>query len=49
MNTIQIKHGLNPPEDGDLEPFELGYCEKEKCLYIGLISDSGEKIVVKIK
>lgn len=42
-NTIQIKHGSSPLEDGVLQPYELGYCTNKEAegLYIGL--DTGFK------
>ena len=34
-NTIQIKHGSGAPEASVLAPFELGYDDSQKKLYIG--------------
>lgn len=34
-NTITIKHGSRVPTSSSLKPYELGYDENGKCLYIG--------------
>lgn len=33
-NTIKIKRGINPPTNGDLDNYELGYAKSNKGLYI---------------
>lgn len=35
MNTIKIKHGSGDPS-GKLQPYELGFCDDDGMLYIGL-------------
>lgn len=44
-NVVQIKRGAAAPKQGDLAPYELGYCTDEKALYIG--QDSGAPVAVK--
>lgn len=48
-NILEIKHGNAIPVDGDLEPYELGYCDSNGFLYIGKQSKEGEKKVEEIK
>lgn len=48
-NILEIKHGNAVPIDGDLEPYELGYCDSNGFLYIGKQSEEGEKKVEEIK
>ena len=48
-NILEIKHGNAVPIDGDLEPYELGYCDSNGFLYIGKQSGEGEKKVEEIK
>lgn len=48
-NILEIKHGNAVPVDGDLEPYELGYCDSNGFLYIGKQSGEGEKKVEEIK
>lgn len=48
-NILEIKHGNAVPIDGDLEPYELGYCDSNGFLYIGKQSKEGEKKVEEIK
>ena len=48
-NILEIKHGNAVPTDGDLEPYELGYCDSNGFLYIGKQSEEGEKKVEEIK
>lgn len=45
-NTIKIKHGSSSLKNGDLQPYELGYCtNKENAgLYIGLEDGDFKKI-----
>lgn len=38
-NTICIKHGNEAPSAGDLQPYELGYCDGNGNLYIGQSSN----------
>lgn len=45
-NTIQIKHGATAPNDGALQPYELGYSE-DGSLYIGIPS-GGSSVTKKI-
>ena len=33
-NTVKIKRGTNPPTNGDLDNYELGYAKSNKGLYI---------------
>lgn len=40
-NVIQIRHGADAPQKGDLAEYELGYSTKEKALYIGIIDSAG--------
>lgn len=48
-NILEIKHGNAVPVDGDLEPYELGYCDSNGFLYIGKQSEEGEKKTEEIK
>lgn len=43
-NTIQIKHGSSEPENGILQPYELGYNINNNGLYIGLPDGTAKKI-----
>ena len=40
MNTIKIKHGSGVPE-GKLQPYELGICDDDGMLYIGVPNGEG--------
>ena len=35
-NTVKIKRGANPPTNGDLDNYELGYAKSNKGLYINV-------------
>ena len=43
-NTIQIKHGSSEPQNGILQPYELGYNINNNELYIGLPDGTAKKI-----
>ena len=42
-NTIQIKHGTNTPDNGVLQPYELGYVTSAGMLVIGQADGSVKK------
>lgn len=49
MNTFTIKRGQNPPDKGILENYELGFCNENQSLYIGIPSgNSPEKQAIQI-
>lgn len=45
-NIIEIRHGQSVPRAGDLEPYELGFCEKTEALYIGASEESEDPILI---
>ena len=45
-NYIEIRHGQNPPKAGDLEPYELGFCENTEALYIGASEENEPPILI---
>lgn len=43
-NVIQIKHGSGNPSR-KLKPYELGYSDDERALYIGIDTTSAQKLI----
>ena len=47
-NIFKIKHGWKKPTKENLSPYELGYCDDDKLLYIGKNNEEPTPVGIKL-